>query len=321
MKKSISKYILIFSSFIFVIVVGYFYALHENTTLFVQKISKECQLHNKKETQSCFSGKILSHIKDDPSSAREVFDVIWKLLENSGISEDARIFSPIIHDVGMLLIEKKIPLTQAISYCSFTFRGGCLHGVVMEHIDGMGSDVDVRTLVKKCDSLIAFQDKNNDDIFSNCTHALGHEFAAKTKGSLNNILLLCDTVPVYVRDSCLYGVFMEYSKGGSGEGFHSEKPVGRKELPCRDLDKSFKRVCYASSGFYRQYEIDTEPFEATYRFCMKDVPDEYRRDCFDGVRSALLFSQANVVKRADAVCRTLSKDVEKYCLDSVGTSD
>ncbi len=118
-------------------------------------------------------------------------------------------------------------------------------------------------------------------------------------------------------NSCLYGVLMEYSKGkaGNGNSHHSEEPVGRKSFDCNLVDDSFKKVCYISSGFYRQYEADSEPWENTYRFCT-NVANTYKQDCFNGIGGALLFSNAYIPQRASAICKSLPEDVKNYCLKS-----
>lgn len=304
---------------ILVLLVGSFLIIErysDNTEPFIKQINIECKGALLKERQECLESKIITYVDKNPNRTKELFDSIWKSLETGGLPDDARIFSPIAHDVGMLLSAKGISVEDSLGVCGLSFRGGCIHGIFMEDTDDKNERIEPENLIKECVSL---RDKiiiNSDSFFANCIHGVGHELVANMKGGLNDTLMLCNKVPDNFRNDCVYGVFMEYSKGEAGMGHHSEKPVGRKDFDCVSVDDSFKKICYISSGFYRQYEVDSEPLEKTYLFCSA-TPSRYKQDCFDGVNGAVLFSNAFVTKRFYYSCMSLSNDFQNLCLDSL----
>jgi hypothetical protein len=275
---------------------------------FVMKMNYLCKSVSEEEREGCLQKAILDYVHRHPEKTKELFGTIIEFLKIGYLSDDMRVFSPIIHEVGMLFVEDGISIDGAVEICPFSLRGGCLHGVLMEDIDDRYSDADTGAFMNICEAL----KPKGVFVYENCIHAIGHEFAAKSHGSLNDMLKLCSKSSLGVRDQCLYGVFMEYSKGEAGSGHHSEKPTGKYNLPCSSLDYRYKKICYTSAGFYRQYEAESEPFETTYRFCTT-VPEMYQEDCVHGVGGALLFSQAFVVPRAQTVCYSLPDDVKDTC--------
>ncbi len=313
-KKSV-VWLLIFTLFLILleIITVHF---HNTKEVFITKISSQCAGIAIPKRQACLEANILRYVDKNPTATKELFDTIWKLLGNGGLPDDARIFSPIVHDVGMLLAMKGISIEDSLRVCGLSFRGGCIHGIFMETIDRNYKKVEPDDLIKECTSLRGRNTPNNSSFIKNCIHGVGHELVANVTGSLNDTLLLCNNMPSAFVDQCVYGVFMEYSKGETRIGHHSEKPVGKKEYNCLLVDNSFKKACYISVGFYKQYEVDSEPWEHTYRFC-ENFSSKDREDCFNGVGGALLFSNAFMKERALAVCKSLPEDVRDYCVGSV----
>ena len=80
--------------------------------------------------------------------------------------------------------------------------------MIMESIDNTYTEIDSRKMIRSCSELTK-ENGDSDFIYTNCIHAIGHEFVAKSKTDLNSTLTLCDTAPARYRDACLYGVFME----------------------------------------------------------------------------------------------------------------
>lgn len=289
---------------------------HNDKEAFILKISSQCERNSVPERQDCLRKNILNYVDKNPTATKELFDSIWKLLVQGEIPDDARIFSPIMHDAGMVLASKNFSLEEAMKECGLNFRGGCIHGVFMEYVDRNYKNVDADFLIKECYLLKYKIVINSDSILKNCMHGVGHELVANMKGTLNDTLRLCNKLPDTLARDCVYGVFMEHSTGEAGSGRHSEKPVGRNEPDCSSVDPSFQKICYTSLGFYKQYEVDSEPWVDTYRFC-ESLPSKNRQDCFNGVGGALLFSNAFVKERTDAVCKSLPQDIQNYCLESM----
>jgi hypothetical protein len=279
----------------------------KNETFFIKETALLCHKNTINEQRSCFEKKILARTRSNPESIKSLFNTLWDIGTKGELSYDMRLFSPIIHDVGMQLVETGTPLERAISLCPLSFRGGCVHGVIMEYLDDKEGEKKYDWSHNICEPF-----KNNLLIYKNCFHALGHEFTAKTKGTLNDVLSLCDSVPHIYQVDCHYGVLMEFSKGETGTGRHLETPVGKVESNCENLKNEFKVPCSISIGFYAQYEADSEPLQNTYEKCLK-LPDQERRYCFQGISSALLFSQAMNQEKAFEMCLSLSKEVRQIC--------
>lgn len=290
--------------------------VYSKTEAYIKKINSMCEKNSLHERQGCLRENILSYVDKNPTVTKELFDSIWKMLQDGEIHDDARIFSPIVHEVGMVLASKNFSLEEAMKECGLNFRGGCTHGVFMEYVDRNYKNVDADFLIKECYLL---KDKiviNSDSILKNCIHGVGHELVVNMKGTLNDTLLLCNKLPDSLIGDCVYGVFMEYSTGEVGLGYHSEESVGRNDPDCFSVEPSFKKICNTSLGFYRQYEVGSEPWADTYLYC-ENTPIKYRQDCFNGVGGALLFSNAFTTERAEAICRSLPEKLQGYCIGSM----
>ncbi len=288
-----------------------FFVQRESAQDFIKTMSSDCEKISSTKSVECFEKKIFSYTDGHPEKVKELFDTIWKLKREGKIQTDMRTFSPIVHDVGMSFVEQKIPLQKALDYCPRTFRGGCLHGVIMEYIDDVFASIDGKAWKDLCSQFGA----EDTFLLQNCSHALGHEFAAKTKQSLAGVLSECEVLSQELMQSCYYGVFMEYSKGEAGKGSHSESPVGKYELDCKSLLRDMKNLCYTSSGFYLVYEADIVPWEEAYLYCDNDK-EEYESDCRRGVGAALLFSYAGNRDEASKECNNLPVREKDSCLKS-----
>ena len=58
-----------------------------------------------------------------------------------------------MHDVGMLLMSKGMSIDEATQICNLNFRGACVHGVIMEHIDDAYENIDAKILIQECELL------------------------------------------------------------------------------------------------------------------------------------------------------------------------
>lgn len=309
-KVAILVFLAVFSCILSAIILYY-----RNTEVFVRITSIICNKSTIKEKQECFQEKILHRTQEKPELTKEIFDTIWNLAKEGKVANDMRLFSPILHEAGMLFVEDAFSLNHGIQLCTLAFRGGCIHGVIMEFIDNKYTGISPRKMMQECNAL-ANENGESVSILKNCVHALGHEFAAKSVRDLNSTLFLCEYMPTLYRDDCLYGVLMEYSKGAVRNGRHSENPVGKHDPNCLLIDNKFKNVCYLSLGFYRQYEAESESWEKTYRFC-EQTPNKYKEDCVLGVGGALLFSYAMVIEKAQTVCGSLPEDIKGSCQKSI----
>jgi len=230
---------------------------------------------------------------------------------------DLRALSETSHEIGMTLsIKGSYSLLTGVQYCGLYFTGSCIHGFVMEELEK--SDVKARyssNLLNYCDSL----NTNKYELYyMNCLHGVGHELWAQNNTSLDDTLNLCVPATTFkFKSACMSGIFMEYSKGGKREGFHSHAPVGKVSLPCSGMGDNFKAsVCYAAMGSYLQYEPDTEPLQNTYASC-SNSPSNYQEACFNEVAYRMLLSTGNNKYAALRTCHTLKIKYVNFCQKAV----
>ena len=250
-------------------------------------LSAECGNGKSTHRAECLQTKIISHITRFPSETGNIFQIFWELEKKGKLTDDPRIFSDIVHEAGMSLIDSGLPLDKVLSFCGTTFKQGCIHGAVMEYIDtAYPSEMNPLILFDMCHTI-----SQDHTIYINCLHGIGHELAAKSKAAIQDIVHMCDPLSYEDRFACASGVLMEYSTGTTGSDFHSHTPIGKKELPCSDIDDTYKAVCYAGAGSYRQYEPMQESFSKSYEFCFH-VPKEYVQHCMIGLSERAFLAAA-----------------------------
>ncbi len=262
----------------------------------------------------CLEVKIISYISSFPAETGNVFATFWETGKSGKLSDDMRIFSDIAHKAGMVLANSDISLDKALSFCGTTFKQGCIHGVIMEYIDNKyPSEIEASTLFDFCGTV----SDENYIIYINCLHGVGHILAAKSRDSIQSILGLCDPLSAEESFACASGVLMEYSKGTAGSGAHAHTPVGKKELPCVELDDEYKSVCYASAGSYRQYQPGQEDFSKSYNFCLNS-PEEYIDDCLIGLSERAILASAENQEKLNDICAEIeNQDARFACVDSI----
>jgi hypothetical protein len=271
-------------------------------------LSDRCQGEDR---EACLSIEILAVAHDNPEQLIPLFDQFSALLKNKTLTDDPRIFSPIVHEVGMELAFNKIPPAEAFALCPLNFKAGCLHGVVMEALDDSHAN-DPKELLAFCDFA-----QTNPTYYSNCIHGIGHVLAAKTTGDLNETLPLCTLTDSALEHACTTGVFMEFSTGVHGTGHHThEPPIGNILLPCAEVDAPYQNSCYPSMSSYRQYLPTTESFIETAQSCLA-APTEFQNACLLGLAEKILTSTAQDTNKAHTMCETLDSTQVESCKDSV----
>lgn len=277
------------------------------------RLSKGCETSVKSRT-ACLDMKLMEYTDSNPSTIGFILSAFWQLEQKGILHDDPRSFSDIAHMVGMKLIDKNIPLSTAIKYCSIDFKQACLHGAIMEYTDKtFASKIQPITLFSICNNIA---DKS-DLIQNNCFHAAGHELQAKDFTTINATLDQCDTLSVRNAYACQTGIFMEYSKGNMGSGKHSKISTGTTRLPCSEVNNKYKSTCYTSEGSYRQYTPGQESFSQSYTFC-STVESNYSQACMEGVSGQLIFSTAGDYSKAETVCQGLdAESIRKACISTL----
>lgn len=300
-KKLTLAVILCFSVFVlFYIFISIFTSEQSNAL----EISESCSLSDR---QYCLTEKILSETRKHPESSARLFRDFAYLLKTHYFQDDPRIFSPIVHLVGMDLFTQGTDPLRAFRYCGENFKQGCLHGYIMEYLEHMPHENDPSIMLKVCNF-----SKNNESHYANCIHAVGHEFSATTPGSILLALQKCKKAPLNVFSACTSGVFMEFSTGIHGTGGHSHLPTGSIELPCSKLPVEFMPTCYISTGAYRQYTPDKETFSESATFCAS-IPEKYQGHCMLGLAEKIYTAAAEDIHASKKICTTFPSDVAQSC--------
>lgn len=259
---------------------------------------------------TCITMQVLLLVKENPKALKPLFKSFSILIKDGTLTDDPRLFSPLIHEVGMELAFNKIPPETAFDYCPLNFKAGCLHGVVMEYLDEVDSN-DTLTLAAFCDFA-----EVDPTLYKNCIHGVGHELTAKTQGPLNEIVTQCKVLDATLLSACASGVFMEYSTGVSGTGEHAHKQsIGSIILPCEEVDSEFQATCYSSLAAYRQYLPSTEAFEETLITC-QTVPAKHQDACLLGLAEKIYTAEAQDLKAAQTNCESLPS-FQTQCKDAL----
>lgn len=274
-------------------------------------IIKPC-LQLNQSRKACFNETIVKHTRQRPADAVPLFHGLLGLKRSGRIPDDGRVFSEASHAIGMQMIDDGASLQQALEWCGSGFLQGCIHGAVMEHIDRtQGGAPLLSEAFRLCDQFDSRHDLRRIK-YLNCIHALGHEVVAQTSQPIETSLSVCDRLPEEVGPACASGVFMEYSKGDSGRGFHNDEPVGDVPLPCDDVADRWRGICHAGEGSYRQYASGQESWDETLKHC-DGVPAGYRIDCARGAITRLYLSTAYDIGEARRSCGRLSPEHARLC--------
>jgi hypothetical protein len=273
-----------------------------------QTLSKQC---SGTDRETCLTLAILKITDQDPQKLIPLFADFSTLLKEGTLTDDPRIFSPLVHEVGMELAFRQIPPEEAFALCPKNFKAGCLHGVVMEYLDLLPG--------KTFEDFISFCDfsKNDGSNYRNCIHGIGHELTAKNSGALQELLELCPNVDHSIEHACTTGILMEYSTGVSGTGEHThDQPTGSIILPCEEVSENYKSTCYVSLSSYRQYLASTEGFSQTAATCLS-VPTNYQSACFLGLAEKIMTASAENLSKAQLLCEELPTAAQDLCLKNL----
>ncbi len=273
-----------------------------------QSITLEsCKNSSLEKIITCVENFAHSSIQKEPSTAEKILNELW----SGQFGADLRVFSPFAHHLGMALIDQNADLVSAINFCGQSFKGACVHGVIMEYID---KNFPAKSLagdfIQSCDSI---RQQVTGKQYNYCVHGIGHELRAKLSGSNERIVEECDYFQAQDKNACASGVFMEASTGNLGSGYHSESQVGKFEFDCLKVSQQYMLTCYSSLGSYTQYEADGPPFTETYTLCssLPEMPSAY---CFAGVNERLLMAKNGNINSAIEFCKTLTAKQYEGCL-------
>lgn len=260
-----------------IIILGGFILLNSYRQNDYQSILNTCANTNQNKYASCLGKELLDYANKNPDKTGKLLTYIYHNARHEK-PIDLRLLSEFSHHAGMVLASKQLNLSEAAQACGSSFKGGCLHGFVMDRLDDETFDPDqITTMNDYCIPLKKSGQMNS--FYMNCLHGVGHEFWAKGHTDLNHALAFCDNlVRKDYKYACWSGVIMEYSKTGTSTGHHSHAMTADKDVPCQGLDAKYQQICYTSQGSYRQYYPGKENIEVTYKYCAS-VPSGYTISC------------------------------------------
>jgi len=259
----------------------------------------------------CISDLGVKLTTDDPKVADEFQQSLLKLVAQGKVSNDAREFSDLVHDLGMQIASSNLPLSDKLKACGSTFKYACFHGILMQEMESMS----VGDLVDFCagslfTSLPAWR--------ANCLHAFGHTLATREPGGLVAAAKSCNYDNASDLMACVSGVLMEYSRGGLGKSEHSHEPVYTVPLDCSDFsDYDYQRVCFASVGSYRQYAANFEDFTTTAEIC--NAAGEFAQVCQQASWERLFLARGYSQSKSIEKCAELPSELNDACQNFIDT--
>jgi hypothetical protein len=210
---------------------------------------------------------------------RTSFNTAWWGYEHHLLPGDFRTMSNMVHTSGSYLIRSGLSLNYVLHACTRYFRGGCLHGAVMEYASAL-PEISPESIHSLCGSLVDEQTSDDFEYFQ-CVHGAGHVLMIQNN-NLTETLKGCSLYFTAYQDACASGVFMEYSVP-----HHERHDHSRSSLPCDSLPLMWQRGCYRSEGFYRHYMPNANDFEASYAYCDSLEKTEWCREGVDRAKKEL----------------------------------
>ncbi len=271
-------------------------------------IFSSCQDKYGLENKKCYSDVLLKEGAKNPSGIKSMLSFLEKGLKNPSLNVSP-FLHPDVHDLGMILYQQLKDPFLAYSYCGSEFRSGCQHSVIMSYFDDITTPENFKfqDAILFCSTLKERLSLSRSD-FTSCIHGIGHISISKFKGDLLSALKGCELAPSTTIHTCYDGIFMEYSKGETSIGIHSENPSGTIFLPCDTLPYFYASICYDTFGrtspaFVNRLR-DTESFKEAAELC-QNVQEKYRFFCMLGVTRALLYANVNDIYASNKVCKKM----------------
>lgn len=209
-----------------------------------EQISIKC---NTEKRISCLIDEIREYSELNPKDSGKVLEIFENKFLDTSNSQEIDALLDFVHYIGMYFVWNNISVYDAFKYCGVSFMQGCIHGVVMQYADNFKID--------KKDILIELCETNslNSVVYLNCLYGVGHVLASKNKVDITQVFEFCDGFENWrEKTACSSGFFMEYSKGGAGQGHHSEKPIGTTSLDCSPFNEIYLDICNAYQKDYKK---------------------------------------------------------------------
>lgn len=257
------------------------------------------------------------------STRRVVFEESFKKLGAEKImkilEEEYPLCHDQAHDLGKMIFAETKDLAESIQICRDGCTGGCFHGVLMEALGGIGSQVSNVTSVSDghvwlseikmkaaelCDDdrVLAFHRKGK------CVHGVGHAFSYLSRYKIPEALQACKVFQdKRLEFYCAGGVFMEY------EGVYGSRDLALEPLhfPCDRYAADFPAACYPHKVPHILKKLGAR--ENLIGECLK-LNRSYKTACFNGLGYQYNLEVQENPERIKSICRDGSLENQKACL-------
>jgi hypothetical protein len=277
-----------------------------------QAVINSCDKAETNKFASCLSGAMLTYTQKHPEQTGSLLTYVYSHVRSSR-NIDVRLLSDTAHRAGMMLSMENYSLKKALPMCGNSFKSACMHGFVMMSLDmySLPQPTMITDFLNYCQVI------KNNNLYPQCIHGVGHELWAKTNLDLNQTLKLCSKFNQgYDETACQSGILMEYSKGASSRGQHSDMPSGKEKLPCTSLNVAYQGTCFIAEASYRQYIPGWESPATTYTYC-SSILKNYQFACMEATSERLLMAKGGNPSLAEQTCQSVSHQVKTMCLQSI----
>ncbi|MBI2584072.1 MAG: hypothetical protein HYW25_05365 [Candidatus Aenigmarchaeota archaeon] len=245
----------------------------------------------------------------DIIGANGILDV---LEENSCHSE--------AHDLGKIIFSRSGDLEESITICGDRCTSACLHGVLMEMLEGNITQhpgdpeghARLSDIEKEINSICNKEEITSVHSEGTCIHGLGHAIMHLSGYDINESLRVCDTLEEKPQSYyCATGAFMEYHI------VYGERDLQNEGLryPC-DAFKQYPAACYRYKMQYSMPKMLAEGMsvEDISGECMKLEKLE-RLGCFHGIGFFFLPHIEESPARISEICIFGNSDDRRMCIE------
>ena len=218
----------------------------------------------------------------------------------------------LVHEIGNVAYERFGE--DALKECDESFLSACYHGVIINMMGDKGIE-GVARMLERCRADGAI-------IMTQCTHASGHGFLARSDYKVFKALALCDKLETYGTDipifSCHDGIFME-----NIFGVHKGEPSPNRMVrnydpfyPCNAVPEKYQPGCWANQAtlMYQSFKGD---LRKVAEHCDLVKNPEHQKICYDNFARQIHPLTEGRAERAAVMCENATGKWKDDCVISL----